>query len=310
MSREVDLFLEMMAVERGASQNTIAAYGRDLADAAEFLAGLGTGLDQAGTSELRAYMADLEARGFAVSSRQRRLSSLRQFHKFLYAEGKRGDDPTGPIEGARRARALPKLMSESEAGRLLDQAEAEAGETGLSPGALARARRMHALVELLYATGLRVSELVALPRSVLASRGRAIVVKGKGGRERMVPIGERARDALEAFAQAARAAGTAPGEAWLFPALSESGHLTRQAFARDLKGLAARAGLSPAKVSPHVLRHAFASHLLQNGADLRAVQELLGHADISTTQIYTHVLEERLMRLVTDHHPLSELSRA
>ncbi|WP_209740376.1 site-specific tyrosine recombinase XerD [Aureimonas populi] len=299
----------MMSAERGASLNTLAAYRRDLDDAAGFMAAAGESLAGASTATVRAYLADLERRGFAPSSLRRRMSALRQFFKFLYAEGHRGDDPTTPVESARKSRALPRIMSEEEAGRLLDRAEAEAADPALSPGALARARRLHALVELLYATGLRVSELVSLPRSVLRARARAIVVRGKGGKERMVPIGERARDALLAFAEAARAAGSAPGEAWLFPALSESGHLTRQAFARDLKGLAARAGLSPGKISPHVLRHAFASHLLQNGADLRAVQELLGHADISTTQIYTHVLEERLVRLVTDHHPLSELSR-
>jgi integrase/recombinase XerD len=309
--REAELFLEMVAVERGAALNTLAAYRRDLDDAEQFLAGEGTTLAGASTAALRDYLADLDRRGFAPASRSRRLSALRQFYRFLYVEKHRTDDPTTPIEGARRARALPKIMSEDEAGWLLDRAEDEAGDASLEPGALARARRLHALVELLYATGLRVSELVALPRSVLRARGGAIIVRGKGGKERMVPIGERARDAMAAFAQAARAARGAHGGAepvWLFPALSESGHMTRQAFARDLKGLAARAGLSPAKISPHVLRHAFASHLLQNGADLRAVQELLGHSDISTTQIYTHVLEERLVRLVTDHHPLSELA--
>ncbi|WP_280959976.1 site-specific tyrosine recombinase XerD [Aureimonas flava] len=303
----VDAFLEMMAVERGASENTLAAYRRDLEHARAALRAAGTPLWEVTTEAVRAYMAGLDAQGFAASSRQRRLSSLRQFFKFLYAEGRRPDDPTSPIEGSRKERAIPKILSETEVDRLIGEAEAAAGDPELRGAALARARRMHALVEILYATGLRVSELVALPRAVLRSRGSLIVVRGKGNKERMVPIGERARDAMEAFAASLRDLPGA-GESWLFPGLSESGHMTRQAFARDLKGLAVRAGIAPARVSPHVLRHAFASHLLQNGADLRVVQELLGHADIGTTQIYTHVLEERLMRLVTDHHPLSDLS--
>ncbi|MCB8837348.1 site-specific tyrosine recombinase XerD [Aurantimonas sp. VKM B-3413] len=306
---DVEAFLEMMAVERGASDNTIAAYRRDLEDASAFLGGRGTSLGGTDTDGVRAYVGELAARGFAETSRSRRLSALRQFYRFLYTEGLRADDPTGPIESARKKRPLPKVMSEEEVDRLLDRAAAEAEDLSLSPGALARAARLAALVELLYASGMRVSELVALPRAVLRTRNRAIVVRGKGEKERMVPIGEAAVDALQRFAEAMRAAGTKADERWLFPALSDSGHLTRQAFARDLKALAARAGIPAAKISPHVLRHAFASHLLKNGADLRAVQELLGHSDISTTQIYTHVLEERLIRLVTDHHPLSPASR-
>lgn len=303
----VESFLEMMAVERGAAENTLQAYRRDLDDAARFVREDGGALTEASTDRIRAYVAHLEAEGFAPSSRSRRLSSLRQFFKFLYAEGLRVDDPTSPVEGARKARPLPKILSEAEVDRLLARAEEAAADPALEGAALLRARRLHALVEILYATGLRVSELVSLPRSVLRARSRVIAVRGKGDKERLVPIGERARDALGLFAEAARAL---PGAAspWLFPALSESGHMTRQSFARDLKALAAGAGIKPARVSPHVLRHAFASHLLQNGADLRAVQELLGHADIGTTQIYTHVLEERLMRLVTDHHPLSALA--
>ncbi|SKA04965.1 site-specific tyrosine recombinase XerD [Consotaella salsifontis] len=300
---DIETFLEMMAAERGAAENTLSSYRRDLEDASDFLSSTGTSLGAAASADISAYLGDLAARGFAGSSQARRLSSLRQFYRFLYAEGRRGDDPTGPIDSARKSRPLPKVMSEEEVDRLLATAASEAAETERSAFALARARRLHALVELLYATGLRVSELVGLPRSVLRSRARMIVVKGKGGKERMVPIGDKARDALAAFASVLPPA--ADGGTWLFPALSESGHLTRQAFARDLKALAARAGIPAAKISPHVLRHAFASHLLQNGADLRAVQELLGHSDISTTQIYTHVLEERLVRLVSEHHPLS-----
>ncbi|MBC8128943.1 MAG: site-specific tyrosine recombinase XerD [Rhizobiaceae bacterium] len=304
----------MMAVERGAAQNTILAYRRDLEDTSAFLSRRGASLATASSDHVRAFVSSLAALGFAASSQSRRMSSLRQFYKFLYAEGRRGDDPTGPIETARKARSLPKIMSESEVDRLIDRAAEESADATLSPTALARARRLHALVEILYATGLRVSELVSLPKTMLRSKARVIIVRGKGDKERMVPIGERARDALHVFGEAVRAARAgdlrpeATEQPWLFPALSESGHLTRQAFARDLKGLASRTGIPASRISPHVLRHAFASHLLQNGADLRAVQELLGHADISTTQIYTHVLEERLIRLVTDHHPLSELS--
>ncbi|HEX2017522.1 MAG TPA: site-specific tyrosine recombinase XerD [Aurantimonas sp.] len=301
---DIESFLEMMAVERGAAENTVAAYRRDLEDAAGFLAGKGGTLRDATTDALRAYVGRMAARGFAESSRSRRLSALRQFYRFLFAEGGRKDDPTGPIEGARKKRPLPKIMSEDEVDALLDLAAADAADPSLSPVRAVRAARLHALVELLYATGMRVSELVSLPRSVLRSKNRMIVVRGKGDKERMVPVGEAAREALQLLAEAMRTAGVGEGP-WLFPALSESGHLTRQAFARDLKALAARAGVAAARISPHVLRHAFASHLLKNGADLRSVQELLGHADISTTQIYTHVLEERLIRLVTDHHPLS-----
>lgn len=306
---EAEAFLEMMAVERGAAENTLDAYRRDLEDASSHLAARGTSLKQADTEAIRGYVAALAGEGLAESSRARRLSALRQFYRFLYVEGHRGDDPTGPIEGARKKRPLPKVMSEEDVDRLLDLAAAEATNAALSPAARLRAARLAALVELLYATGLRVSELVALPRSVLRATGQAIIVKGKGGKERMVPIGEAAGDAMRRFAEVARGLKREGDERFLFPAASETGHLTRQAFARDLKALAARAGIPAAKISPHVLRHAFASHLLKHGADLRAVQELLGHSDISTTQIYTHVLDERLIRLVTDHHPLSPASR-
>ncbi|MBO0662058.1 site-specific tyrosine recombinase XerD [Jiella sp. MQZ9-1] len=308
---EAEAFLEMMAVERGASQNTLDAYRRDLEDASSHFAARGTTLKSADTEAIRGYVSALAAQGLAESSRARRLSALRQFYRFLYVEGHRGDDPTGPIEGAKKKRPLPKVMSEAEVDRLLDLAAEAAARDDLSPAARLRAARLAALVELLYATGLRVSELVSLPRSVLRATGQAIIVKGKGGKERMVPIGEAAGDAMRRYVEVVRETrGREGGDTrFLFPAASETGHLTRQAFARDLKALAARAGIAAAKISPHVLRHAFASHLLKHGADLRAVQELLGHSDISTTQIYTHVLEERLIRLVTDHHPLSPASR-
>ena len=308
---EAEAFLEMMAVERGAADNTLDAYRRDLEDASSHFSARGNSLKSADTDAIRGYVAALAAEGLAESSRARRLSALRQFYRFLYVEGHRTDDPSGPIEGARKKRPLPKVMSEEEVDRLIDLAEVEASQEALSVSARLRAVRLHALVELLYATGLRVSELVALPRSVLRATGQAIIVKGKGGKERMVPIGEAAGDAMRRFAEVAKEPGRKldGDERFLFPAASDTGHLTRQAFARDLKSLAARAGIPAAKISPHVLRHAFASHLLKHGADLRAVQELLGHSDISTTQIYTHVLEERLIRLVTDHHPLSPASR-
>lgn len=297
----IEAFLEMMAAERGAADNTLQSYRRDLEDAAGRIE---TGLAQASTADLRAYLAGIAAQGFAPSSQARRLSALRQFYKFLYAEGLRGDDPTGTLDSPRKGRALPKIMSEAETGRLLDRAAEEAHAA--MPAARQAALRLHALVELLYATGLRVSELVSLPAAVALRDERFFIVRGKGNKERMVPLSEKARQATRAWL-AERALDPKRAESpWLFPAASDSGHLPRQVFARDLKGLAARAGIASAKVSPHVLRHAFASHLLQNGADLRAVQQLLGHADISTTQIYTHVLEERLVRLVNEHHPLAD----
>lgn len=292
----------MMSAERGASDNTLQSYRRDLEDAASALAGVG--LAEASTADLRAYLSAI-AGNFAPTSQARKLSALRQFYRFLYSEGLRPDDPTGPLDAPRRGRPLPKTMSEADAGRLLDRAAEEARTAGDGADALA-ATRMHALVEVLYATGLRVSELTSLPVGVALRDERFFVVRGKGSKERMVPLSEKARQAMKAWlSERNRAPGLADSP-WLFPSSSEAGYLPRQVFARDLKGLAARAGVRTASISPHVLRHAFASHLLQNGADLRAVQQLLGHSDISTTQIYTHVLEERLVRLVTDHHPLAD----
>lgn len=298
----IEAFLEMMSAERGAAVNTLQSYRRDLEDAAETMAG---DLASAGSAEIRAYLAALPGRGFAASSQARKLSALRQFYKFLYGEGLRADDPTGTLDSPRRGRALPKTMREEETGRLLDWAAAEARE---APENMA-ARRMHALVEVLYATGLRVSELVSLPVTVAQRDERFFVVTGKGGKDRMVPLSAKAREAMRAWLDLRSGTPGLAASPYLFPADSQSGHLPRQVFARDLKALAARAGISAAKISPHVIRHAFASHLLQNGADLRAVQQLLGHADISTTQIYTHVLEERLVSLVNDHHPLADAGR-
>lgn len=293
-------FLDMLAAERGAAVNTLAAYRRDLEDYAAFLAGADRDLITADAGAVRAYLADIDRRGLSPATAARRLSALRQAHRFLYAEGWRGDDPTVTLMGPRRQRPLPGVMTLAEVDRLL--AAAQDGVTNASgPAPRRRALRMRALIETLYATGLRVSELVSLPLSAARSRERMLAVRGKGGKERLVPLTDLARSALAEWAQA-RGDGGGP---WLFPADSASGHLTRQAFARDLKVLAGAAGLA-GDLSPHGLRHAFASHLLQNGADLRIVQELLGHADISTTQIYTHVLDERLRAMVRDLHPFGD----
>jgi integrase/recombinase XerD len=305
---QVESFLEMMSAERGAATNTLQSYERDLEDARSFLNERSVRLVEAAPDDLRAYLAHLARQGFAASSQARRLSALRQFFKFLYGEGLRGDDPTGILDAPRKGRSLPKTLSVEDVGRLIARAEVEAAEPG---NTLLLRRRMHLLVELLYATGLRVSELVSLPASVLAQTGRFLIVKGKGNKERLVPLSRAAVAALETYREALAAdIGDDPaGSAFLFPANSKEGHLPRQVFARDLKALAGRAGIRASTLSPHVLRHAFASHLLQNGADLRTVQELLGHQDISTTQIYTHVLEERLHQLVQTHHPLAKQAK-
>ncbi|MGQ8633831.1 site-specific tyrosine recombinase XerD [Agrobacterium sp. DKPNP3] len=309
----LESFLEMMSAERGAATNTLASYERDLTDLREFLGGRGQSLTEAQTPDLSAYLTHLSAQGFAATSQARRLSSMRQFYRFLYSEGLRSDDPTGIIDAPKKGLALPKTMSVADVNRLLGLAAQEAATEG--PGQLARIR-MHLLLELLYATGMRVSELVSLPVKVLRQEGRFLMIRGKGNKDRMVLLSRAAIEAMEKYEAARKALlrenGKAPKKAdvadspWLFPSSSKEGHLPRQVFARDLKEIAMRAGLTPSAVSPHVLRHAFASHLLQNGADLRAVQELLGHSDISTTQIYTHVLEERLQELVQTHHPLAK----
>jgi integrase/recombinase XerD len=300
----IEAFLEMMSAERGAAANTLASYRRDLEDYAGFLGKQGSDFVEADAVAVRAYLSDLDDRGFAAASAARRLSAVRQLHQFLVSEQTRSDDPTGIIAGPKKRQRLPKVLSEKDVERLIEAAAAESRRADLPAGVRLRALRMYALIELLYATGLRVSELVSLPASAARREVRFLTVRGKGGHERVVPLTDKAHAAANAFL-AARKEMSLPESAWLFPSLSDSGHLTRQAFARDLKDLAALAGLATAKVSPHVLRHAFASHLLQNGADLRVVQQLLGHADISTTQIYTHVLEDRLRALVTEHHPLA-----
>ncbi|KAA2236820.1 tyrosine recombinase [Salinarimonas soli] len=304
-ARLVGLFLDMQVAERAAAANTVAAYRRDLDDYLDFLAGRGAHPAGVESETVRAYLAELDERGLAAASAARRLSTLRGFHRFLYTEGQAPADPTAAIAGPRARRPLPKTLTIQEVDRLLLAAREASERPDLPPLERLRAARMHCLLELLYATGLRVSELVSLPASAARSRERFLVVRGKGAKERLVPLTEGARAAAKAYLDLLEASPRGGGR-WLFPADSEAGHLTRQAFARDLKVAAGAAGLRGDRVSPHVLRHAFASHLLQNGADLRVIQELLGHADIATTQIYTHVLDERLKDMVRDLHPLGD----
>lgn len=298
MSREghlVGAFLEMMSAERGAAANTIEAYRRDLLDYGAGLAARGAGFTDASRENVVHYLEGLKASGLSASSSARKLSAIRQFHKFLCADAIRGDDPTRIVASPKTARSLPKVLSVGEIDRLLSLAEAEANSQS-TPGAL----RLYVMLELLYATGMRVSELVTLKRAAVMRDATFLTVRGKGNKERIVPVTDRARDAVKAYVRT-----LAPGP-YLFPSAGEEGYLSRQVFARDLKGLAGRAGIGGDRVTPHVLRHAFASHLLAGGADLRVVQTLLGHADISTTQIYTHVLDDKLRTLVETHHPLAE----
>jgi integrase/recombinase XerD len=302
--RFASLFLDMLAAERGASRNTLEAYRRDLEDYLAYLTQDGSSPASAEAATVRGFMRSLEERGLKAASAARRLSAVRQFHKFLYAEGYASADPTAAVTTPKRGRVLPKVLSVEEVDRLLRVAHERAAHPDAGAGERLRAARMACLLEFLYATGLRVSELIALPRSAARTRERFLIVRGKGAKERLVPLTETARDSARVYLALLETFEAAPGS-WLFPAESASGHLSRQAFARDLKGLAGAGGLRSDKVSPHVLRHAFASHLLQNGADLRVVQELLGHSDISTTQIYTHVLDERLKNMVRDLHPLA-----
>jgi integrase/recombinase XerD len=307
----INLFLDMLAAEQGAGENTLAAYRGDLTDLSEFLARGGQSFARAETQALRDYLADLDGRGFKSSSVARRLSAMRHLFRFLLNERIRRDDPAAILSGPKRGRGLPKVLSISDVDRLLAHAKALTEAPEASPTQRLRAIRLYCLLEVLYATGLRVSELVTLPRSAARRDARVIVVRGKGDKERLVPLNDPSRQAMADYLAAMDALKpdtkkSAGSSKWLFASFGESGHLTRQHFARDLKELASSAGLAPRLVSPHVLRHAFASHLLHNGADLRIVQTLLGHTDISTTQIYTHVVEERLKSLVRDLHPLAE----
>jgi integrase/recombinase XerD len=302
--RLIALYLDMLAAERGSGQNTLVAYRRDLEDFSDFLSGIDRSIATAKTEDLRAYLAALSRRGMRAATVARRLSATRQLYRFLYAEGRRRDDPAAVLEGPKRERALPKTLTLSEVDALLRAAGGNDPNAAL-PARL-RAARLSCLLEILYATGLRVSELVALPISAARKDARMIVVRGKGNKERLVPLNDAAKRAMVAYLDLLAQSGGDARSKWLFPSFGESGHLSRQHFARELKSLAGAAGLRSTQLSPHVLRHAFASHLLHNGADLRVVQTLLGHADISTTQIYTHVLEERLKSLVRDLHPLAQ----
>ena len=297
----VEAFLEMMSAERGASSNTLDAYGRDLDDAAGFLARSGRSIDAATADDLDAYAGDLAARGLSPATAARRRSALRQFFRFLHAEGARGDDPSARLEAPRQGRPLPKVLSVADLTALAAAAEA------LAPPAGPRAR---VIVELLYGAGLRVSELAGLRLDAIPPVGGVMTIRGKGGRERIAPIGRAARAALDAWLSVRAAtlpAGriAAKAQSFLFPSSGAEGFLTRRSIARILDDLAVRAGVDPAKVSPHVLRHAFATHLVEGGADLRVVQTLLGHADIATTQIYTHVASDRLAKVVAEKHPLA-----
>ena len=288
----------MLVAERGAAANTVAAYRRDLCDAQTAAGALAT----ADHDAIARYLRGLKARGMTARTVARRLSCLRQYYGFLVSEGRRTDDPSATIDAPIAGRRLPRTLSEAEVERLLDAARAAPGPRGA---------RLVALVETLYASGLRVSELVGLPMAAIGGDSRLLLVRGKGDKERFVPVGDAAAEALAAYlAVRSRFLGGARASPWLFPSRGGAGHLTRHRFAQLLKKLAADAGLDPAAVSPHVLRHAFASHLLANGADLRSVQTMLGHADISTTQIYTHVLAERLKALVAGHHPLARPAEA
>ena len=292
MDRHAESFLEMLAVERGAARNTLAAYRADLEDFSGFAAARGQSLSAADDACLRDYLAGLRNAGLSARTAARRLSALRQFHRFLLRERVRDDDPTALLDAPRLPQTLPKYLSEAEVDALLAAAAARPP---------AQARLMLAALEILYATGLRVSELLGLRRTQLSGDAVMLMVKGKGGKERVVPLSDAARDAA-----AALVAGSPPSK-HLFAARKPADALTRQQFALLLKRVALDAGIDPGRVSPHVLRHSFASHMLARGADLRSLQMLLGHADIATTQIYTHVLAERLQRLVALHHPLAKL---
>jgi integrase/recombinase XerD len=304
--RRLEAFLETLAAERGAARLTLSAYRADLEDLAFFLAARGEALETADAAGLRDYIGAINARRLAPRTLARRLSATRQFFRFLISDGSRVDDPTVDLDPPRLGRPLPKILSRGEVETLIAAASEWPGEEGV---------RLRVVIELLYATGLRVSELVALPLAAVRRDPRFLVVRGKGGKERVVPLSEPARRALADYLQCRAgfvpqtAAGASKAERWLFPSRGGAGHLTRQRCGQLLKELALKAGLDPARLSPHVLRHAFASHLLDGGADLRSVQQMLGHADIATTQIYTHVQGERLRLLVETAHPLARRKR-
>ncbi len=308
-ARLVERFLEMMSAERGAARNTLAAYGRDLSGYLAFLARRGLPLESVTGDDIRAWFSGMAAEGAARSTQARRLSAVRQLHGFLYGEGLTDTNPATALESPRRTRPLPKTLSPEDVARLLEKAR-DIASRARGKAAL-RARRMHALLEILYASGMRVSELVSLRSGQVDRREGIVRIVGKGGRERIAPLSGPALEALTAYERTLmRSRGGSPLHPadWLFPSRSGAGHLTRQHFATELKRLATEAGLDPAAISPHVLRHAFATHLLEGGADLRAVQAMLGHADISTTQIYTHVQTQRLRELLRTRHPLGQVA--
>ncbi len=310
VSRTIEMFLDMLAAERGAAVNTLESYRRDLANFTAFTMARKRDPEKADTPMIRKYFTQLSSRGMAPGTSARHLSALRQFFKFLVSEGLREDNPCTTIDSPRLGRPLPKYLNEAEVETLLETANGHGGPEGF---------RLRALLEILYATGLRVSELVGMPMTALTQEDQMLVIRGKGGKERMVPLGGPASRAIAEYRDVrpqfipgykiSESKKNKPESKWLFPSRAKQGHLTRARFAQILKELAIEAGLNPARVSPHVLRHSFASHLLANGADLRSLQQLLGHADIATTQIYTHVLDERLKALVQNHHPLANTKK-
>jgi integrase/recombinase XerD len=294
----IDAFLEMMSVERAAARNTLTAYGKDLADAQAFLAGRGRDLASASAEDVEAYFAGLGAKGLSPATAARRRAAVRQLYRFALGEAWRSDDPSRRVDAPKKGRPLPKVLSRAEVERLIAAASARDGAQGL---------RLACMIELIYASGLRVSELVGLPLAAVARDPAYLIVKGKGGKERLAPLNEAARGAIKAYLEVrpAFAAKVFRSNPWLFPSRAQGGRLTARRFAQLLDEAARDAGIEPGRVSPHVLRHAFATHLLEGGADLRVVQTLLGHADIATTQIYTHVAEERLREVVQSKHPLA-----
>lgn len=301
----IEAFLEMLSAERGAAVNTIDAYRRDLTDFSASITKSGTSVIEVTPDDIRHYLGELSDQGLAASSTARKLSAVRQFFRFLYSEGVRSDNPATVIDRPRLSRPLPKTLSVDDVERLLEHSRIQVEKA--TPARKLGALRLNCLIEITYATGLRVSELVGLPVTAATSDDRFLFVRGKGGRERLVPLSQAAKQAMHAYLCElnVKMAGRAGDQEWLFPSRGRSGHLTRQRFGQELKQLGVQAGIDPQRLSPHVMRHAFASHLVAYGADLRSVQQMLGHADISTTQIYTHVLDERLKQLVHDHHPLS-----
>lgn len=294
----LETFLEMLSAERGAAVHTLDAYRRDLLDYAGFLKKRGRSLTNGSAADVRGYLETLSSAGLKASTQARRLSAMRQLHRFLLDEDIRADDPTSAVESPKRARPLPKVVTEAQTQSIIDAAASLEGPEAI---------RLLCIVELLYASGLRVSELVSLPLVAVSGERRTILVKGKGGRERLVPLGAPAREAITAYlkVRARFLPKLERAQRYLFPSRGVEGYLTRRRIGQLMKDLAVKAGVDPRKLSPHVLRHAFASHLVAHDADLRSVQQLLGHADIATTQIYTHVQDERLRKLVAEKHPLA-----